>query len=151
MDPYLVPKRERGRGKGEPPGRRHPVFAVLRALVILLFGILIVQLVRLQVIQGDEYAQRAEINALREVQMPAARGLILDREGRPLVLNAARFSAAIVPGDLPERGEVGVFRQLERVTGVPTEEIERKVLAGIELRGPFEPVVIKPDVDEETA
>ena len=151
MDPYLVPKRERGRGKGEPPGRRHPVFAVLRALVILLFGILIVQLVRLQVIQGDEYAQRAEINALREVQMPAARGLILDREGRPLVLNAARFSAAIVPGDLPERGEVGVFRQLERVTGVPAEEIERKVLAGIELRGPFEPVVIKPDVDEETA
>ena len=151
MDPYLVPKRERGRGKGEPPGRRHPVFAVLRALVILLFGILVVQLVRLQVIQGDEYAQRAEINALREVQMPAARGLILDREGQPLVLNAARFSAAIVPGDLPERGEVGVFRQLERVTGVQTEEIERKVLAGIEERGPFEPVVIKPDVDEETA
>ena len=151
MDPYLVPKRERGRGKGEPPGGRHPVFAVLRALVILLFGILVVQLVRLQVIQGDEYAQRAEINALREVQMPAARGLILDREGRPLVLNAARFSAAIVPGDLPERGEVGIFRQLERVTGVQTEEIERKVLAGIELRGPFEPVVIKPDVDEETA
>ncbi len=151
MDPYLVPKRERGREKGEPPGRRHPVFAVLRALVILLFGILIVQLVRLQVIQGDEYARRAEINALREVQMPAARGLILDREGQPLVLNAARFSAAIVPGDLPERGEVGVFRQLERVTGVPAEEIERKVLAGIEERGPFEPVVIKSDVDEETA
>jgi penicillin-binding protein 2 len=151
MDPYLVPKRERRRGKGEPPGRGHTVFAVLRALVILLFGILIVQLVRLQVIQGDEYARRAEINALREVQMPPARGLILDREGRPLVLNAARFSAAIVPGDLPERGEVGIFRQLERVIGVPTEEIERKVLAGIELRGPFEPVVIKPDVDEETA
>jgi len=151
MDPYLVPKRERGRGKGEPPGRQHPVFAVLRALVILLFGILIVQLVRLQVIQGDEYAQRAEINALREVQIPAARGLILDREGRPLVQNAARFSAAIVPGDLPERGEMGIFQQLESVTGVPAEEIQRKVLAGIEERGLFEPVVIKPDVDEETA
>jgi len=151
MDPYLVPKRERGRGKGEPPGRRHPVFAVLRALVILLFGILVVQLVRLQVIQGDEYAQRAEINVLREVQIPAARGLILDREGRPLVQNAARFSAAIVPGDLPERGEIGIFQQLERVTGVPAEEIQRKVLAGIERRGPFEPVVIKPDIDEETA
>ncbi len=151
MDPYLVPKRERERGKGGPLGRRHRVFAVLRALVILLFGILIVQLLRLQVIQGDEYAQRAEINALRELQIPAARGLILDREGRPLVLNVARFSAAIVPGDLPERGEMGVFQQLERVTGVPTEEIERKVLAGIEESGPLEPVVIKSDVDEETA
>ncbi len=151
MDPYLVPKRERERRKGEPPGRRHPVFAALQALVILLFGILIVQLVRLQVIQGDEYARRAEINVLREVQMPAARGLILDQDGQPLVLNAARFSAAVVPGDLPERGEMGVFQQLERVTGVPTEEVERKVQAGIEERGPFEPVVIKADVDEETA
>src|SRR4030042_1371829 len=98
MDPYLVPKRERKRGKGESPGRKHPVFAVLRALVILLFGILIVQLVRLQVIQGDEHAERAEINALREAQIPAARGLILDREGRPLVLNAARFWGAMSPG-----------------------------------------------------
>jgi penicillin-binding protein 2 len=151
MDPYLVPKRERGRGKREPLGRRHPVFAALQALVVLLFGILVVQLVRLQVIQGDEYAERAEINALREMQVPAARGLILDRQGRPLVLNTARFSAAIVPGDLPERGEMGVFQQVERVTGVPAEEIQRKVLAGIEERGPFEPVVIKPDVDEETA
>jgi penicillin-binding protein 2 len=151
MDPYLVPKRERKRGEGESPGRGHPVFAVLRALVILLFGILIVQLVRLQVIQGDEYAERAEINALREAQIPAARGLILDREGRPLVLNAARFSAAIVPGDLPERGEMGVFQQLERVTGVSAEEIERRVQAGIEARGAFEPVVIKQDVDEDTA
>src|SRR4030042_4045384 len=149
MDPYLVPKRERKRGEGESPGRGHPVFAVWRALVILLFGVLIVQLVRLQVIQGDEYAERAEINALREAQIPAARGLILDREGRPLVLNTARFSAAIVPGDLPERGEMGIFQQLERVTGVPTEDIERRVRAGIEERGAFGPVVIKQDVDED--
>jgi cell division protein FtsI/penicillin-binding protein 2 len=76
MDPFLKPdrrERERRRGKGEPPGRNHPIFAVLRALVILLFGIIVVQLVRLQVINGDEYARRAEINALREVQIPAAR------------------------------------------------------------------------------
>jgi penicillin-binding protein 2 len=149
VDPYLVPKRERG--KREPPGRRSPAFAALRALVILLFGILVIQLVRLQVIQGDEYAQQAENNVLREVQIPAARGLIVDREGRPLVQNTARFSAAIVPGDLPDRGQMGVFQQLERVTGVPADEIERKVQAGIEASGQFEPVVIKADVDADTA
>src|SRR3990172_2199288 len=154
MDPYLKPERrqrERARGKGEPPGRNHPIFAVLRALVILLFGILIVQLVRLQVIKGEEYAQRAEINALREVQIPAARGLILDREGRPLVRNAARYSAAIVPGDLPERGEAGVYQQLERVTGVAVEEIAGKVAAGVKARGEFEPVIIKENIGEEAA
>ncbi|MCH8345903.1 MAG: penicillin-binding protein 2 [Chloroflexi bacterium] len=154
MDPYLRPdrrERARQRDRGEPPGRNHPLFTALRVLVILLFGILIVQLVRLQVINSDEYARRAEINALREVQIPAARGLILDQDGRPLVMNAARYSAAILPGDLPDRGEVGVYRQLERVTGVPLDEIERMVLAGIETNGAFNPVVIKPDIDEETA
>jgi penicillin-binding protein 2 len=154
MDPYLRPRRgdrDPARGRGDPQARGHPIFAALRALVILLFGILIVQLVRLQVIEGDEYAERAEVNALREVQIPAARGLIFDREGRPLVANTARFSAAIVPGDLPERGEVAVYSQLERVTGVPVEEVARRVKAGIAERGPFEPVVIKADIDTETA
>ncbi|MDO8613007.1 MAG: penicillin-binding protein 2, partial [Dehalococcoidia bacterium] len=154
MDPYLKPdprEPRRARGKQEPPGRSSAIFAALRALVLLLFGILIIQLVRLQVIRGDEYAQRAEINALREVQIPSSRGLILDREGRPLVRNGARYSAAIVPGDLPERGEVGVYQQIERVTGVSVEEIEGKVAAGVKARGEFEPVIIKEDIDEEAA
>lgn len=154
MDPYLKPgprARERERAKGRPPGRGHPIFAALRALVILLFGILVVQLVRLQVIEGDEYAHQAEINALREVQISADRGLIFDREGRPLVRNAARFSAAIVPGDLPERGEPGIYQQVERVTGVSVAEIERMVAEGIENRGEYEPVIVRPDLDEEVA
>ena len=154
MDPYLKPgprDRERERARRQPPGRGHPIFAALKALVILLFGILIVQLVRLQVIEGDDYAQRAEINALREVQIPADRGLIFDREGRPLVHNAARFSAAIVPGDLPDRGEPGIYQQVERVTGVTVAEIEMLVAEGIESRGEYEPVIVKADLDEETA
>ncbi|MCH7997924.1 MAG: penicillin-binding protein 2 [Chloroflexi bacterium] len=154
MDPYLRPdrrERARQRDKPEPPGRNQPLLTALRVLVILLFGILIVQLVRLQVIDSDDYAHRAEINALREVQIPAARGLILDQDGRPLVMNTARYSAAILPGDLPDRGEVGVYRQMERVTGVPLDEVERMVLAGIETNGAYNPVVIKPDIDEETA
>ncbi|MDO8613318.1 MAG: hypothetical protein Q7R32_10935, partial [Dehalococcoidia bacterium] len=154
MDPYLKPdprEPRRARDKHEPPGRSNAIFAALRALVILLFGVLIIQLVRLQVINGDEYAQRAEINALREVQIPSDRGLILDREGRPLVRNGARYSAAIVPGDLPERGQVGVYQQIERVTGVSVEEIERRVVAGVESKGEFEPVIIKGDIDEDVA
>ena len=120
MDPYLRPdrrERARQRDKREPPGRNHPLLTALRVLVILLFGILIVQLVRLQVINSDEYARRAEINALREVQIPATRGLILDQDGRPLVLNAARYSPAILPGSLPARGERGLDRHVGRRTG----------------------------------
>ena len=72
-------KRERNRR-----GRNPASFALLRAVVILIFGILVIQLIHLQIIKGDEYKQRAEINALREVPIPAARGLIYDRNGQLL-------------------------------------------------------------------
>ena len=86
------PKKER------PPGSRVPMMAaMLRALIILMFGILIIQLINLQVIHGAAYKEQSAINAVREVPIPAARGLIYDRNGTLLVENTARFSVTITP------------------------------------------------------
>src|SRR2546426_6308361 len=124
------PKIERDRTHGSPAA-----FAILRALIILMFGALILQLINLQVLRGSEFRERAEINALREVPLPAARGLISDRNGQPLVENSARFSAAILPGDLPERGEASAYRLLSGGTGVPREEIDKKAPEAPTARG----------------
>ena len=140
------PKIERDRTHGSPAA-----FAILRALIILMFGALTLQLINLQVLRGPEFKERAEINALREVPLPAARGLISDRNGQPLVENSARFSAAILPGDLPERGEASVYRLLSGVSGVSVEEIDKRVREGVAARGEFTPVVIKQDIDHDTA
>ncbi|HET8944407.1 MAG TPA: penicillin-binding protein 2, partial [Dehalococcoidia bacterium] len=120
-------------------------------VVILMFGALILQLVNLQVIKGDEYKERAEINALREVPLLPARGLIYDRNGRPLVQNSARFTATIVPGDLPERGEVAVYRMMEPILQMSVEQIEEKVQEGIDRQGAYSPAVIKQDIDRDSA
>jgi penicillin-binding protein 2 len=140
------PKRERDRSTAGTSA-----FALLRALVLLMFGILVIQLVNLQVIKGDTYRELAAINALREVPIPAARGLIFDRNGTPLVENSARFSVAIVPGDLPERGEMGVYRMLSRVIGMEPKEIQRLVLEGIETQGAYSPTIIRDNLDREIA
>lgn len=152
----LFGDRRRWRGKDARKERRQPgsspaLFALLRALVILMFGILIIQLINLQVIKGADYKQRAEINALREVSIPAARGLIFDRNGQPLVENTARFSAAIVPGDLPDRGEVGIYRLLSSVIKMPVDQIQAKVREGRDRQGDYSPAVVKEDVDRDTA
>jgi penicillin-binding protein 2 len=140
------PKVERDRTRRSPAA-----FALLRALIILMFGALVLQLINLQVLRGEEFKERAEINALREIPLPAARGLVLDRHGQRLVENSVRFAAGIVPGDLPERGEAGVYKSLSRVTGVPVEEIDKKVQEGVAARGEYSPVVIKQDIDHDTA
>ena len=140
-------KKERDKRAGPNPA----AWALLRAIVILMFGALILQLINLQVIKGNEYKERAEINALREVPLLPARGLIYDRNGRPLVQNAARFTAAIVPGDLPKRGEVGVYRMIEPVLQMSVEDIEKKVKEGVDRQGAYSPAIIKQDLDRDAA
>jgi penicillin-binding protein 2 len=123
----------------------------MRALIILMFGILVIQLINLQVIHGENYKQQSAINAIREVPTSAARGLIYDREGRPLVTNSARFAATIIPGDLPEDDEDSVYNLISEIIGVPPAEIALKVETSIENGGEFSPAIIKTDIDRDTA
>jgi len=116
-----------------------------------MFGILILQLVNMQVIKGDEYKERSAINALREAPLTPARGLIYDRNMRPLVQNSARFTATIVPGDLPELGAAGVFRLIEGVLKMPAADIERIVRDSAEDQGEFNPAIIKQDITRDDA
>jgi penicillin-binding protein 2 len=116
-----------------------------------MFGILVIQLINLQVIHGEDYKQQSAINAIREVPTSAARGLIYDRNGKPLVSNSARFSVTIVPGDLPDQGEEAVYRLISNVIKMPPEEIAQKVQDAIDAAGEFSPAVIKTDVDRDTA
>ena len=124
---------------------------LLRALIILLFGILSIQLVRMQILQHDEYEVRAESNRLRTIPEIPARGLIYDRFGEQLVENLPIFSAAVVPADVPEDEFLTVVAGLADITNVAPEEIALNILEAQESNDPFTPVVIKPDLDEETA
>jgi penicillin-binding protein 2 len=156
MDWFGSRRRRRTAARRDPRQQRPAIggsawFAVLRAAVILLFGVLIVQLVNLQIIQGDEFRHQAEINALREVDVPAARGLIYDRNGTLLVENQAEFAAAIIPGDLPDKGEAAVYRMVSGVIDVPVDEIEQEIAEAVEARGEYDSVVLKEKLDRDTA
>lgn len=130
------------------PGRK---FLLLHILVVLLFGILTIQLVRMQVFQGDDYQAQAENNRLRELQVLPMRGLIYDRNRAPLVENVANYSAVIVPADLPAKEEAAVFARLEGLLGIPAQEIAQQVRESREDGNPFEATVIKDELDRDTA
>ncbi len=130
------------------PGRK---FLLLHILIVFLFGILTMQLVRMQVFQGDDYRARAENNRLRELQVLPTRGLIYDRNHRLLVENVAKFSAVIVPADLPTKEEAAVFDRLESVLGIPAQEIAQRVRERRQDGNPYEPIVIKDELDRDTA
>src|SRR5512142_1667709 len=72
-------------------------FAVLGGIVIVVLGVLLVRLWSMQIISGQSYALQSENNRVREVTIPAARGRIFDRKGRPLVTNRPTLAVTVAP------------------------------------------------------
>lgn len=129
--------------------------------VFFMFGLLTIQLARMQLLSGDTYKLRAETNRLRESAISPIRGLIYDRNGIPLVENEASFAAALVAADVPDldvyasetcpdRCQATVIA-LQEMTGVPAAEIEEKLLQRGMSNDPFSPVVVKSDLRTEDA
>ena len=149
---------------------------VFRVVVVAAFALLAFQAWQLQVVQGDEYVERAERNRFRLQSIDAPRGVIYDRAGRLLAGNVPSFTVSIIPADLPEGDEDKVFQRLSELLDVPvsmfddatgeTQNTDRRYLIEDEgyvpepqLRervetgraAPFIPVRVKSDVPRDLA
>lgn len=147
-------RRKRWRSRFQEPKPVETVqgrFLLLKAFILLLFGVLLLQLARMQILDHDSYVTRAEVNRLRVVPEQAARGLIYDSNGEQLVENEAIFSAAIVPADVPEEEFLLLVAEVSQLTGADGREIGEKVRAAQQSNDPFTPVIIEEDIDQETA
>lgn len=137
--------------RGENPLLPGQTSFLLQVLIFALFGILTLQLVRMQVFEADRYQAKAENNRLRELQVLPLRGLIYDRNGTPLVQNVANYTAVITPADLPTKNEGEVFDCLSEVLKMSPQDITEKVREKRENGNPYEAVVIKDELDRDTA
>lgn len=63
--------------------------------ICLLFSILAIRLFSLQIIHGETYQEKLTTSVLKNVALPASRGSIYDRYGRPLATNRAAYSVKI--------------------------------------------------------
>jgi len=145
---WRLPKRRQPKDEARALRRR---FLLLRGVVILAFLVLMAQLWRLQVVEGQQYRAKAEDNRLRLETVGAPRGVIYDRNRTPLVRNVASFSVEIVPAALPEQEREAVIRRAAALLEMQPEQITAKLE---EVRGrqdPFMPVPIKRNIDRTTA
>jgi len=125
-------------------------FLLLKALIVVLFGVLVLQLARMQIVDYASYHTRAENNRLRTIPVLPARGLVYDRNGEQLVSNQPIFSAAVVPADVPHDQLLPVVAGLAEITGIPPNEIASDI-ENAKKKDPFTPLVVKPNIDDQTA
>ena len=101
------------------------VVLTLLSLVPLMIAM---QVVRIHLTQGDELREQGERQASSFVTIPAIRGAILDRAGRTLAVNTARYDLAVDP-TAPgfEKASTSFFDRLSKLTGRPASVFRQKV------------------------
>jgi penicillin-binding protein 2 len=77
---------------------------LIKGAVVGGFAVLAGRLAQMQLVRGESYTELAEANVVDWKERKPTRGLIYDREGRPLAENRRTWEVRVVPTELPERG-----------------------------------------------
>jgi penicillin-binding protein 2 len=119
---------------------------LFRIPVLLLFFVLAARLWQLQIIQGAEYALKAEHNRIRTIELIAPRGTISDRFGVPLVENRPSFDVMLYREAM--KNQADTIRFLIEKLSMSPEDIEA-LLRRSKGSGLYRPILLKEDAGME--
>ncbi len=91
------------------------------------FLVLLGRLFQLQVVYGAEYRELSRTNFLQRIDLEAPRGLVLDRNGVPLIKNRVAYNVFITPRFF----SVKAFEKLQKlipISAVDAEYIQSRIL-----------------------
>ena len=124
--------------------REHRIFArrigFFIALMVIAAIAVFSRLYYLQVIRQHYYETLSVANGVRTVPIPAARGLIVDRNGQVLAMNRPTFDLELTPDEVPDLR--GSLMRLARLHLVHAHSIPRLIRA-IKSHLRFDPVPIR--------
>ena len=136
-----------GRADDVLPSRAR--FAAFGITAAVLLGVLGMRLVLLQVVDATTYAVRVTEARSVEVPVTAPRGLIFDREGRPMAVNAPAWTLTIRPADLTQARRAATFARLGDLTGADAVAMRERLEAYA--GSPLDEVVVARGLTREAA
>jgi penicillin-binding protein 2 len=124
-------------------------FLAFGLAVVLGSGALTARLFAIQVGGTGQYTALAATTRTVLEPLPATRGMVFDREGRPLVSNVASYTVRIRPVDLPESRRDEVVSTLGALIGMDPAEINTAIDANPGSR--YDSVRVAQNVDPTVA
>src|SRR6266478_2655968 len=115
-------------------------------LITLLTLVLLGRLFVLQVLRHDYYAELSQGNRVRTEPIPAARGLIVDRNGEVVAANQPAYQLELVPEEVPNLK--GTLKALVALELIRSDHLT-KLLRPIRSRGSFDSVPIRMLMSDE--
>ena len=106
--------------------------AIVGTMTLAIFAILFFRLWFLQVLSGDQYATAASVNYVRNLEIAAPRGEILDSNGQILAKSQRAYAVEISPPSLPvpltdknlahpPQPDAQLYDRVAGVVGLPTK------------------------------
>ena len=115
-------------------------------VVLLLFGVLVLRLWTLQVVEGKSYAAAVTRNQVRVVSVPAPRGDIVDRNGTVLVSNTSQEEVLLSRAEATHNP--GIVGMVAALVGQTPKQVQASI--NNNQYSPYEPVPVAVGVSDST-
>lgn len=102
--------------------RRLGLALAVATLIVFFLGY---RLIRIQLIEGEEYKKGALQQWTKAIDITSDRGLIYDRKGKKLAINTTAYTVWAAPSDLDEPEAAAL--QLGPILGMDSEELYKKI------------------------
>jgi penicillin-binding protein 2 len=131
--------------------------SALGAVALVAFGVLALRLWSLQVLRGPHFASAAARQSFRVVELPAARGAVVDAKGRTLIATQGRLALTAAPDVLgkvvggqwqPTTAGRRALTQIARLSGDTVDTFVRRIRNSL-FRSPYAPVEIVPHLSQK--
>ena len=119
----------------------------IQILVVLMLGALSIRLYVLQVVRGERYAEIAENQRRRRLPIPAPRGVIFDRNGRPIVNSRPIYNVILSREDVKGKDLNSLTQPLAEGLSVD-KDILRDYFELVKTLPAFESLVVKQDATQ---
>lgn len=124
------------------------------AMTTIAVIIVVVRLVNVQIVNGEDYRSAAQANQVRLIPVAAPRGLIYDRNGQVVVRSRPEFVVALIPSLVKDIDSE--LRTVAQTIGVPASKLKEQLLHhhGVNYKNfdevavyePYGPVILAEDI-----
>jgi len=108
-----------------------------------------------QGLQADKYRSLSEANALREIVVPAKRGLIMDRNGKILADNQPSYALSLdrvlmkTLSKSDPNHKAKLFSFISSILGIPVPEVQARFDKGVSVASGMAPITVGEDLTLE--
>jgi len=105
-----------------------------------------------QGLQADKYRSLSEANALREIVVPAKRGLIMDRNGKILADNQPSYALSLdrvlmkTLSKSDPNHKAKLFSFISSILGIPVPEVQARFDKGVSVASGMAPITVGEDL-----